>query len=74
MFFSDVPSLVVGDIVEIQDLSQRIIQYEVYDIHTVDPNDRSDTTQNTNGKKEVTLITCTDDSKNRVIVKCTEKK
>ena len=74
VFFSDVPSLVVGDIVEIQDLSQRIIQYEVYDIHTVDPNDRSDTTQYTNGKKEVTLITCTDDSKNRVIVKCTEKK
>ena len=28
----------------------------------------------TNGKKEVTLITCTNDSKLRVIVKCTEKK
>ena len=74
VFFSDVPSLVVGDIVEIQDLSQRTIQYEIYDIHTVDPNDRSDTTQYTNGKKEVTLITCTDDAKQRVIVKCTEKK
>ncbi len=74
VFFSDVPSLVVGDIVEIQDLSQRTIQYEVYDIHTVDPNDRSDTTQYTNGKREVTLITCTDDAKQRVIVKCTEKK
>ncbi len=74
VFFSDVPSLAVGDIVEIQDLSQRTIQYEVYDIHTVDPNDRSDTTQYTNGKKEVTLITCTDDAKQRVIVKCTEKK
>ena len=74
VFFSDVPSLVVGDIVEIQDLSQRTIQYEVYDIHTVDPNDRSDTTQYTNGKKEVTLITCTNDATQRVIVKCTEKK
>lgn len=74
VFFSDVPSLTVGDIVEIQDLSQRTIQYEVYDLHTVDPNDRSDTTQYTNGKKEVTLITCTDDAKQRVIVKCTEKK
>lgn len=74
VFFSDVPSLQVGDIVEIQDLSQRTIQYEVYDLHTVDPNDRSDTTQYTNGKKEVTLITCTDDAKQRVIVKCTEKK
>lgn len=74
VFFSDVPSLEIGDIVEIQDLSQRTIQYEIYDIHTVDPNDRSDTTQYTNGKKEVTLITCTDDTKQRVIVKCTEKK
>ena len=74
VFFSDVPSLTVGDIVEVQDLSQRTIQYEVYDIHTVDPNDRSDTTQYTNGKKEVTIITCTNDATQRVIVKCTEKK
>ncbi len=74
VFFSDVPSLTVGDIVEVQDLSQRTIQYEVYDLHTVDPTDRSDTTQYTNGKKEVTLITCTNDATQRVIVKCTEKK
>ena len=74
VFFSDVPSLKIGDIVEIQDLSQRTIQYEIYDMHTVDPTDRSDTTQYTNGKREVTLITCTDDAKQRVIVKCTEKK
>lgn len=73
VFFSDVPDLVVGDIVEIQDLSQRIVQYEVYDIHTVLPDNVADTTQKTNGKKEVTLITCTDDSKQRVIVRCKEK-
>jgi LPXTG-site transpeptidase (sortase) family protein len=72
-FFSKVPTLSVGDIVEIEDLSKRTLQYEVYDIHTVDPKDRKDTTQYTNGKKEVTLITCTNDSKQRYIVKCTEK-
>lgn len=72
-FFSKVPTLEVGDIVEITDLSKRTIQYEVYDIHTVIPDDNSDTTQKTNGRKEVTLITCTDDSKQRVIVKCKEK-
>ena len=72
-FFSDLDELVVGDIVEITDLSERTIQYEIYDIHSVVPEDRSDTTQVTNGKKEVTLITCTDDSKQRIIVKCTEK-
>ena len=72
-FFSKVDTLVVGDIIEVTDLSKRKIQYEIYDIHTVDPTDRRDTTQLTNGKKEVTLITCTDDNKQRIIVKCTEK-
>lgn len=74
VFFSDVENLVIGDIVEIQDLSQRTIQYEVYDIHTVLPDNVQDTTQKTKGRKEVTLITCTDDSKQRIIVRCKEKK
>lgn len=74
VFFSDVDTLVVGDIVEIQDLSQRNIQYEVYDIHTVIPDNVADTTQKTNGRKEVTLITCTDNSEQRIIVRCKEKK
>lgn len=73
VFFSDVPDLAVGDIVEITDLSQRTIQYEVYDIHTVLPDNVDDTTQKTNGRKEVTLITCTDNSEQRVIVRCKEK-
>ncbi len=73
VFFSDVKTLVVGDIVEIQDLSQRVVQYEIYDIHTVSPKNVDDTTQKTNGRREVTLITCTDDSKQRIIVKCKEK-
>ena len=73
VFFSDVPDLVIGDIVEIQDLSQRTIQYEVYDIHTVLPDNVADTTQKTNGRKEVTLITCTDDNEQRVIVRCKQK-
>lgn len=73
VFFSDVDKLVVGDIVEIQDLSQRVVQYEIYDIHTVMPDNVTDTTQKTNGRKEVTLITCTDNSEQRIIVKCREK-
>lgn len=73
VFFSDVPDLENGDIVEIQDLSQRTIQYEVYDVHIVMPDNVSDTSQKTNGRKEVTLITCTDNSEQRVIVRCKEK-
>ena len=66
--------LEVGDIVQITDLDEKTIDYEVYDIHTVDPDNTDDTTQKTNGRKEVTLITCTDNSQQRVIVKCKEKK
>ena len=73
-FFSKVDTLSVGDIIEITDLSKRTLQYEIYDIHTVDVDDRSDTTQYTNGRKEVTLITCTDDIKQRIIVRSAEKK
>lgn len=71
-FFSKVPTMVVGDIVEITDLSGRTLQYKAYDIYTVDPSDTRCTSQLTQGKKEVTLITCTNDTKQRVIVKCTE--
>jgi LPXTG-site transpeptidase (sortase) family protein len=70
-FFSKVPTLEVGDTIEITDLTERTLVYEVYDIYTVDPNDKSCTSQLTNGKKEVTLITCTNDSSQRVIVKAT---
>ena len=73
-FFSKVKNLVVGDTIQITDLSKRTITYQVYDKHTVDPNDTKDTTQWTGGKKEVTLITCTDDSSLRIIVKCKEVK
>lgn len=73
-FFSKVPTLEVGDIVQITDLNEKTIDYEVYDIHTVAPSNTEDTTQKTNGRREVTLITCTDDSQQRVIVKCKEKR
>ena len=73
-FFSKVPSLVVGDEIQLTDLSKRTLTYKVYDVYTVDPNDTSCTTQMTGGKKELTLITCTNDSKLRVVVKCKEVK
>jgi len=72
MFFSKVPKLELGDTIEIQDLSGRTLTYEIYDKYTVDPSDTRCTTQLTDGKKEVTLITCTNDNKQRVIIKARE--
>lgn len=73
-FFSKVPTLDTGDIIQITDLFGKMIQYKVYNKYQVDPTDVSCTTQLTNGKREITLITCTDDSKYRVVVKAREIK
>lgn len=71
-FFSKVPTLENGAIIEITDLSGKTLKYSVYDKYLVDPSDVSCTSQRTNGKKEITLITCTNDSSQRVIVKARE--
>ena len=71
-FFSKVPTLKTGDIIEITDLKGRTIKYSVYDKYVVDPSDVSCTSQRTNGDKEITVITCTNDSSQRVIVKAKE--
>lgn len=73
-FFSKVPTLTIGDTIEISELSGRKIIYEVYDKYQVHPKNKSCTTQLTGGKKEITLITCTDDSQARVIIKAREVK
>ena len=72
-FFSKVPTLQNGDIIEIT-ADRKTVQYEVYDNFVVDPNDNSCTSQLTNGERIVTLITCTNDSQERVIVQAREIK
>ena len=73
-FFSKVPKLENGDIIEITDTFGKTLQYEVYDKYVTVDTDTSCTSQRTNGKREVTIITCTDASDNhRVIVKAKEK-
>ena len=68
-FFSKVPTLENGDIIEITDSEGRTLRYSIYNKYEVVPEDLSCTSQLTNGKKEITVITCTNDSKMRVIVK-----
>lgn len=69
-FFSKVPTLVNGDIIQITDFTDNhTVEYEVYDKYVVDPTDVSCTSQNTDGRTEITLITCTDDSSQRWIIK-----
>ena len=61
-----------GDIVKLTDLSGNTVNYKVYNKYVVYPEDVSCTSQITNGLKEMTLITCTNGGKQRLIVKCRE--
>jgi len=77
--FSRLDELKNGDIVELKDLSGKIIEYRVYDKYIVNPTDTSCTSQRTkDGKKlgfrEITLITCANYGTQRLIVKCREIK
>lgn len=49
------------------------VEYEIYDIYTVEPEDVKCLSQETDGRLEVTLITCTNDSTRRIIVKAKER-
>lgn len=71
MFF-DLKKLKIGDKLSIVDNEVGRVEYEIYDIYQVMPEDVSCLAQETDGKKEVTLITCTNDSTKRIIVKATE--
>ncbi len=71
--FHNLKDLIVGDNLFIIDNNVGRVEYEIYDIYMVLPDDVSCLSQETGGGKEVTLITCTNDSSKRIIVKAKEK-
>ena len=70
IFFGKLHRIQNGDIVELQDKTGKIVKYKVYNTYTVEPTDVACTSQLTNGKTEMTLITCNNGGKTRLIVKC----
>ena len=71
--FRNLKKLENGDKLYILDNKVGKVEYQIYDIYKVEPEDTSCLSQETNGKKEVTLITCTNDSKKRIIIKAKER-
>lgn len=71
--FSNLRELKIGDTLWVTDNEIGKVEYEIYDIYTVKPEDVSCLSQKTEGRKEITLITCTSDSKKRIIVKAKER-
>lgn len=70
--FGKTKNLEIGDIVELTDLTNRTIQYKINDIFITDPNDVSILKTEDEIVREVTLITCTNGNKERLILKARE--
>jgi len=68
LFFSDNAKLAVGDKIRITDADGETITYVIYKKYQTTPEDAAYTTVDTEGKREIVLTTCTDDSSHRIIV------
>lgn len=70
--FGKIKKLELEDIIELTDLSGVTKEYKIYDKYNVNPNDTSILEVKELGIKEVTLITCTNGNKERLIIKAKE--
>ena len=67
-FFSNNKKLVIGDKIYITDATGRKIEYNVYNTYTTSDMDFSYATRDTNGKREISLSTCTTDASKRLVI------
>lgn len=72
--FGKTKNLEIGDTVQLTDLQNQTISYEIYDKFVTDPNDVTILQTKDESIREVTLITCTNGNKNRLILKAKEMK
>ena len=72
--FGKTKNLEIGDMVELTDLENNTISYQIYDKFVTDPNDVTILETKEESIREVTLITCTNGNKNRLILKAKEFK
>lgn len=71
-FFGKLNQIKTGDKIELTDMTGTTLDYYVYDTFIAEPEDTSCTSQKeqlSQGKTEITLITCTKNFKQRFIVK-----
>lgn len=69
-FFGNLKKLEKGDNIFLIANKGNTEMYKVYDMYIIDENDMRCTNQETNGKIELTLITCDNDNTKRLVVKC----
>ena len=72
-FFSNLKKVTIGDKVYITDESGKKMTYIVYNTVITTPEDSSFLERDTEGKREITLDTCTDDTQSRLLVLAREE-
>ena len=72
--FGKTKKLEIGDIIELTDIQNVTLKYEIFDKYVIDPNDIRCILPIKEDTREVTLITCTNGNKNRLIIKAREIK
>lgn len=72
-FFSNNKKLVEGDKIYITDTTGQKITYSIYKIYTTSSEDGAHLDYDTQGKREIALSTCTDDSQSRLIILAKEQ-
>lgn len=71
-YFGRLDELSIGDKLQLTDESGKTLEYVIYNMYYVDPTDVACTSQLTDGKREVTLITCNATGSQRLVVKARE--
>lgn len=70
--FGKTKKLEIGDIIEMTDLTGQTIKYSINEIFVTDPDDVNILLPKEELEREVTLITCTNGNKERLIIKANE--
>lgn len=73
LFFSDNKKLSNGDIINITDQAGETVTYSIYNMYETSPSDADYMTRDTEGVREISLSTCTDDSSARLIILAKEQ-
>lgn len=68
-FFSNLKNVATGDIVKITDTNGQTLVYTIYEKYETTPEDVAYITRDTGDNTEITLVTCTNDSNARIVVK-----
>lgn len=70
--FGKTKYLEIGDTIRMTDLKLNTVEYEIFKIYTIDPDDVTCIESVDPNAREITLITCTNGHKNRLVTKARE--